>query len=145
MENKPESSVRMLLEEIHHTLKTIQHHKGAIKITPELNADIEKFAANTVQLKERAEGILNSLDVETKMLEENTLTNSNLRTSDKQLLKFAQEMEIEAYVMQQGLKKGASLKGKHSSKESKENDRQKIKERKKLFKTIGGDQKWIPL
>ncbi len=145
MEKNPSSSLRILLEEMSKTLKIIQSHKGPFEITPDLNADIEKLEANVIEMKKKIQALVELLNIDIKTLKEETLQNEALRSSDKQLLKFAKDLEIEARVMQMGFKKGLSERKKLSSNDSKGDDKQKIKERKKLFKSIGGDNKWIPL
>ena len=69
-------------------------------------------------------------------------------TDKKQFLLHAKDMEQESLMLQKAFSQALekSKKQKRSKKgEKDEAIEQQKKERRKLFKTIGGDKKWIPL
>lgn len=144
MENKPESTLQNLLEQIDATFQIIQNHKGPIKMTPDLVADIEKLESAVKNFKEDNQELFEILDIDIKELQQEVLESSDVRSSDKQLIKHAKDIETEARVMKLALTKSKNKRGK-SPKEKQDSEKRLIKERRKLFKTIGGDQKWLPL
>jgi len=60
----------------------------------------------------------------------------------KELLQKAQEVEHAGLTLQKAF--STALKNRKRTKRKGKEERH-VKQRKKLFKTIGGDQKWIPL
>jgi signal transduction protein with GAF and PtsI domain len=144
MENKPEPSLEDLLEQINETLQVLQNHKGPIKMTPDLVADIEKLETAVTNFKEDSQELFEIFDIDIKELQQEILESDSVRSSDKQLIKRAKDIETEARVMKLALAKGIENRRK-SPKDKQMGDKRQMKERRKLFKTIGGDQKWIPL
>jgi hypothetical protein len=147
MEKKP-ISLEDLLSQINETMQIIQNHKGPINITPELLADIDKLEAATGDFKETSQALFNLLDINSESYKKEVLESSATRSSDKQLIKRAEDIAREARVMKLALSKSIE-RGKGRKRErllSKNGDKQQqMKERRKLFKPLGGDQKWLPL
>jgi hypothetical protein len=145
MENKPEPTLENLLEQINETLQIIQNHKGPIKMTPDLVADIDKLETAVKDFKEDSQELFNMFDIDIKNLKQEVLESTQVRSSDKQLIKRAEDVEKEARVMKLALAKGREKRRKNKPESEKNVDKRQMKERRKLFKSIGGDQKWIPL
>lgn len=144
MENQPEPTLQNLLEQVNETLQVIQNHKGPIKLTPDLLADVEKLENAVTNFKEDSQELFEIFDIDIKELQQEILDSDTARSSDKQLIKRAKDIETEARVMKLALTQGKQKRRK-SPKEKQDIDKRQMKERRKLFKTIGGDQKWIPL
>jgi hypothetical protein len=144
MENKTEHTLQDLLEQINETLQVIQNHKGPIKMTPDLIADVEKLEVAVTHFKEDSQELFEIFDIDIKELQQEILESDTARSSDKQLIKRAKDIETEARVMKLALAQSKEKKRK-TPKEQQASDKRQMKERRKLFKTIGGDQKWIPL
>lgn len=145
MENKSvPPTLQDLFEQIEKTIQLIQNHKGPIKMTPDLVADIEKLEKVVQNFAEDNQELFKVLDIDIEKFQEEILESNHVRSSDKQLIKHAKDIETEARVMKLALTKGRERRRKNP-KDKQENNKRSIKERRKLFKTIGGDQKWIPL
>lgn len=144
MENKPQATLQDLLEQIDATLQVIQNHKGPINMTPDLVANLEKLETAVAHFKEDNQELFDLFNIDIKELQKEILESNTARTSDKQLIQRAKDIETEARVMKLALAKGKEERRKNP-KDTKASEKRLIKERKKLFKTIGGDQKWIPL
>lgn len=146
MEDKPKSTIEDLLVLIDQMLKAFSEHKGPIKMTPDIIADIDKLEAAVAIFQEDSNELLKLLDINPQELKTSILESVAIRSSDKQLIKRAEDIEREARVIKFALSKMRTkgLKNKRQS-EQQDNAKKQIKQRRKLFKTIGGDQKWIPL
>lgn len=146
MENKPNPTIEDLLILIGDMVKNFSEHQGPIKMTPEILADIDKLEAAASIFKEDTEELFKILNINTKELKIDLLESSEIKTEDKQLIKRAEDIENDARVIKLALSK-MQKKGRQSKSqaEDQESTKKQMKERRKLFKTIGGDQKWIPL
>lgn len=153
MEEETPPILRGFLECIQKIMDIIQNSNKPIKITPELSEEVENFKTALREFKEAQDKIsaLYNLDAnDLKSMREEALASLNVKSSDKQLIKQALNLENEACAIALGLslareqKSKSRHKEKKSTKEQNVNKRQ-IKERRKTFKSIGGDSKWIPL
>lgn len=134
MGKKPASNLQNLLKQINETIKIIKNHKGPIEMTPDLADDIKKLESVVSQFKTKNEELIN-LFAETKELDEALNDTSAFNTTEEM---------IEDKLMQLLSKKMEKKKEEISDAQQLHEKRRK-KERRKMFKTIGGDQKWIPL
>jgi signal transduction protein with GAF and PtsI domain len=141
MENKPEPTLENLLEQINKTLEIIQNHQDPINLSPELLKDIDKLETAVAQFKEDSQELFQLLDIDIEDWKEELLESHQVRSSDKQLIKRAEDIEKEARVMKLALARNRERGNKKTQRDA---DKQ-IKERRKLFKPMGGDKKWIPL
>lgn len=146
MKKKP-ISLEELLVQIHETMQLIQNPSGVMNITPELLADIDKFEAAIANLTDNSQALFDLAGIDSESYKKEILESPQVRSSDKQLIKRAEDTAQEAYVMKLALSKSIA-RGKERKKRetlhSKHGDKQ-MKERRKLFKPLGGDQKWLPL
>ena len=145
MKEKQGVKLHDLLEQIAHLMQTIQNHKGPIHMTPDLASDIEVLKGAVSNLKEGNRAITEELDINPKELRKKLLSSDGIRSSEKQLLKQVKDIEIEAHVMNLACKKAKEKKRKNSVAGKDPEEKRQIKERKKIFKTIGGDKKWLHL
>ena len=146
MKNKPKHTLEDLFSTINETLEIIQNHKGPINMTPELLGDIDKLEAVVADFKENNQILFETLDIDIQNAKKEVLESTNIRSSDKQLIKRSEDIEKEARVIKHALSKAKSkIRGKHSQNLSSSGENKQKKERRKLFKPLGGDKTWIPL
>lgn len=143
MENKREPTLEDLLSTINETLAAIQNHKGPINLTPELLADITQLEAAVTDFKETSDELFELFDVDIQSLKQEILESPTVRSGEKQLIKQAEDIERDARVLKLALSKSKG-RGKDRNKQS-DAGKQELKERRKLFKPLGGDKKWLPL
>lgn len=143
MENKPEPTLENLMDAVNELLQSILNHQGPLNITPDLEEDIEKLRKTVSQFKEDSHQFFDALNIDIKEYEQEVLNDESIRTSDKQLIKRSKDIQLEARVMRSIVMREYKNRKNHSS--SGRGERRLVRERKKLFKTIGGDDKWIPL
>lgn len=142
MDKEKETTMEDVLEAIQQTLDVIKNRKEPIKMTPELLADIEKLKQAVQSFQEDTDEIFDLLEIDVKQME--TEGSSKLRSEEKQLIARAHDIEEEACMIQLALAKAHSQKGKKES-SGQTSGKQQTKERRKLFKSTGGDKKWLPL
>lgn len=140
MQNPSQKMMEGLLADIADTMKLITTHQGPIgKI-------------------ENPETVKQNLDMWEKFLQavNNTLEDMTppgsptpeLSPEQEAFLQRAKEIEQQGHVLEKAFasalgKTRKRAKGKNGEKEAEL--QQQMKERRKLFKTIGGDKKWIPM
>lgn len=147
MENNP--SLDHLLMQVGEMIEMIQNHKGPISsnITPRVLANMD--------LLEEAVGFINELNQKAfelagidEKLKKETLESSSIKSKDKYLIERAENITRDARSLQLALSKAAERgRGKKKTKVPPKTAANKynIKERRKLFKPLGGDKTWIPL
>lgn len=144
MENRSENIWKDLLEQVrllHEALKTCH---SPIQITPELQEDIQKLRRATGELKEDVEDLFKGMDVDITALQKEVLESDDVRVSDKQMIIQAMDLQKESEVFKAAMK-SKKKSSKSSSRSKDKRDKRLVKERKKMFKAIGGDQQWIPM
>jgi hypothetical protein len=144
MKNNPK--IEELLDALQQILTFIQGSKEPIKITPELLANMKNLEKTTHDFQEATQKLFNLVETNFPGLNKQTLASPEIRSSDKQLIQRAHDIQKEAYILKFALLK-ARRKGtsKKHSLASQNPNKQQIRERRKLFKTIGGDKNWLPL
>lgn len=123
-----------LLNDISEMIKQIETFKGPV--TPLKNPD---------KIKDEVEIIGKFMEAIEGFYDGAKSTDEPIDPENKQLLLKAQGIEQEAKILQQAYSKALSKKNRSKKSKKKEPESEQMKERKKLFKTIGGDKKWIPL
>lgn len=140
-----QASLDRLLSEVGDLLQIIQKIDSPLNITPEIAAQVKQL--------EKAFGMIDEIyqqkfhetlpDID-KLKEEASSAESNLPQKEKQFFNRAQLIERDARKLQLTYSK-ALERGKKSSTSENDAAKQKRKERRKLFKPLGGDRNWIPL
>lgn len=143
MENPNQKAMDGLLNDIAETLKMIETQKGPIK--PIENGEV---VLGQVEMIKDIVVMVNEFLAQFQPPEGTEIDLSQMSSDKKQFLLKARDVENEAKILDKAfssaLKK--SKKEKKSAKGKKGGGQgQQVKERKKLFKTLGGDKKWIPL
>jgi hypothetical protein len=147
MKNKDKPTIEDLLAQIDETLKVIQNHKGPIHLSPDLLADIDKLESKVSDFKETSQPLFDLLEIDVPTQKKEILESSEVRSSDKQVLKHAEDIEKNARAMKLALtrSRGKKARGQHTQSKDQIENKEQIRARRKLFKSIGGDQKWKPL
>lgn len=127
----------------------IQKHQGPINIPLEAAQELERLTEDINTLEENMHQLLAELGTDPKMLKILTMQSSQISDKDKRLFEQAKMAGRDAKALKTSLEKvSVSRKSRESpNKMNKEDEKRKqeMKERRKLFKSIGGDKNWIPL
>ena len=136
------------LEEIFETLKQVKSAPAG-KPTPSLSANLDMLERGikllavyqAKALRENRSNVNNPL--------EEIMTSPVTDPNTKEWLQRSKQIENHVQVfreaLQRGLKRHKMRQKEKSTGSSATNTKQQIQERRKLFKTLGGDQKWMPL
>lgn len=140
-----QASLDRLLSEVGDLLQIIQKIDSPLNITPEIATQIKQFEKAFGMIDEIYQENFNQTlpDIE-KLKEEVIDSDSNLPQKEKQFFNRAKLIERDARKLQLAYSK-ALERGKKSGAPENDAARQKRKERRKLFKPLGGDRNWIPL
>lgn len=142
MEKK--TSLQNLLAQLNAMIDVIKTRTGPIEMKPDLVEDIKKLEAVVTDFKNKNEEVL-SLFTEGKKQEKDTFKSDEPQNNDELPVQMNEEM-IEEQIIKLSLSKKETKKKKKSPDDQPPNhEKLRMKERRKMFKTIGGDQKWIPL
>ncbi len=145
MENK--NRIDLLLFQVAEIIQVIQNHKGPIaeNISPSLLEDIEKLEKTFAQFNELSEKSFKESHIDIEQLRTETVRSTNTSAKDKQLLQRAKNIERDARKLQLSLSKAMERGKRQGATTHQDPLKRKIKERRKLFKPLGGDRNWIPL
>lgn len=148
MSEKEKPSMEKILREIAEMMEKIENYKGSL--TPLESPGL--VAANLDVLKSMMatfdEMVIEPLEKKHDMeaLTKETLESPTVNSNYKQLVKQSLEVGQEAKILNDAFKMAiAKNKSRRKGKKGEESGNQQMKERRKLFKTIGGDKKWIPM
>jgi hypothetical protein len=154
-------SLDRLLMEIGEILTLIQKSKGRVHHVDEWvekNLDYIEYTIRTL-IQYNKEN-LQKANVTPEQLTQEALASPNTSPREKQLLQRAQEIEEDAILIQSAIAKGLENKRERKkvkpsttkefakgqeAKEERDKNKKQIKERRKLFKSIGGDKNWKPV
>jgi hypothetical protein len=146
MEKKP--SLDQLLVEMSEILKIIQNQEGPISqnLTPEVVVNLEILESAIPIFSQYQQETFKEANIDIEHLVKDTLESSNTDPRTRQLLKRAKDIEKDARILQLAYSKAIERgKGRKQVKRSTDTNKQQLKERRKLFKPLGGDKNWIPL
>lgn len=139
--NANQKAMDNVLTEIGEALKLMESHQGDLTPLKELDAVATRAELETYQ---QLFDIICEFWYDLPRVDHDAPES----TDKKQFLLRAKDMEQESLMLQKAFSQALekSKKQKKSKKGEKEEAiEQQKKERRKLFKTIGGDKKWIPL
>lgn len=147
MENQ--SAMEHALSELDNIIKMVQEHKGSISqnITPDLLEDLERLEQAVTFFTNCNNEILEKAGVKPGSQQESSAESPALRTGEKQIVKRASEIERKAKIIQLAIthSMGDEKKAPKKPKRAPTGKKGEQKERRKLFKPLGGDKNWIPL
>ena len=136
-----EPSIDALLMQISEMLEMIQNPEKTITLNPDVIEQVKELEKAVTQLNENAEKEIKSAGFNLDELMHKTLESPAVSDREKQLLKRSKSIENHALAFKSALSK--AMQRQKKSRKSKESPT--AKERRKLFKSIGGDKKWISL
>lgn len=137
-------SIERMMMEVADILETIRKNEDkTLNLTPKLIEAIKQLKTTADLLQQTNKKIFEDAQIDIEKLTIETLDSSAVTSKDKQLIKQSKQIQQDARKMRLEQEKKITLKNSEKDKQ-KEGNRQK-KERKKLFKSIGGDKNWIPL
>ena len=141
MEKKP--TMDQLLLQITEILQMIHHPKGPCSkdLSSELLTPLEILETAIPVMRQHLQDTFQKANIDVERVKQEFIESPTSRTSDKQLLIRAKNIERDARLLQYAFSK-AMERGKRRTKTK---YTQEMKERRKLFKSIGGDKTWIPL
>lgn len=150
MPKEKRPATEQMLTEIAEMIEKIKNFEGTIKPleNPGLAQARLSVAKKLVEILDKMviEPMERQFDMDA--LTKEALESPNVTPENKRLVKKATEVQQEAKILNSAMKtalaKSKPKKGKKNPKEGVATSEQ-IKERRKLFKSIGGDKKWIPM
>lgn len=148
MESSDQLKMEHLLKELTELIDMIIHHEGPINLNPsnKILEELKMTGEIIGTINDFLEASQPSLaDVDS--LIKTQLESPEISNPEKQLLLHSLEVEQEAKILQSSFASSMKKGKKRKSGKSGQSDanRKEMKERRKLFKTIGGDKKWIPM
>ena len=147
MEKKP--SLDHLLMQISEMLETIENQEGSISknLTPEVLTKLDILESAVPIFLQHQRETFKEANIDIEHLIQDTLESSDSNPKNRQLLKRAKAIEKDARTLQLAFSKAIERgSGRKKTKRlSKDVNKQQLKERRKLFKPLGGDKNWIPL
>ena len=143
---KEKSPAEILLGQVAELIQRIQNHKGPISdnLTPRVKEEIERLESAIAIFEEANQKSFEEANVNIEALRLDASRSSSLGEKDKQLLQRAREIEKDAKNLQFANSQIIE-KSKKKPADSKDPLKEKIKERRKRFKPLGGSKNWIPL
>ena len=142
MSKKP--SLDHLLTDIHQTLEMIANSKpNEKKLDPVTLYELEIAETFIKTVAEIQKETIQKADIDVNQLTQELVESPTADPKDKQFIRNIKEIEKEAKVIYSAI--CHSLKKNKKEKVSPTTSKQQMRERRKLFKSIGGDKKWIPL
>lgn len=147
MEKSNQEAMNHLLTEINDMLEMIETYTGPVKPleNPSINKhEIEMIGKFVEGLNDFCESLSQGEEMET--LKRKKAESPSVDANEKQFFLRAQEIEKRAEMLQKTFSKSlAKMRRKKRTKKGEKGLSLEQKNRRKLFKTIGGDKKWIPL
>lgn len=140
MEEK--KSIDQLIMEAGDLLKIIQEKREHMELNPEILKKVEGFKKVAQWIKEKNERIFNQSEINIDALTEKTLLSEKIEEKTKQSIKQSKQIQEDGKKILGETSKKIKEK---TNEEEMSSAHQKKKERRKLFKSLGGNSKWIPL
>lgn len=147
MENKP--SIDKLIMQIGEMVEMMQNYKEPISPdkTPLILAELDRLEQAVNVIEEHQQDAFKEANIDIEKLIQESLE-SPVSSKNQQQLKRAKEIEVDIRAFQLALSQAMERKkGRKKVKQTPTDSatKQQMKERRKLFKSIGGDKNWIPL
>lgn len=148
MENKPASLDQIILQ-VGEMVELIQKHKGPLisNFTPQIYEQIDQLEKAVALFREASENSMENAGIDIAKLKEGSKDSPHISPRGKKLLLQADHITEDANLLQMALSNSIKREGvsKKTKKPQEKEHKLRSKERKKMFKSIGGDEKWIPL
>ena len=136
----------LFLSQIHEMLELVQHPEKISSVDPDLAKKIEALKQVVGSLNDQIENSLRASGFNLDVLKEQFLASPAVTAKEKHFLEEAVFLQQKGMVVRKVIDQAMTA----NKKKTKTNQRHgkqgaDVKERRKLFKSIGGDGKWIPL
>ncbi|KIC71165.1 hypothetical protein DB44_EN00020 [Candidatus Protochlamydia amoebophila] len=143
---KDKNPIEPLLSQITEILHKIQNHDGSISnnLTPQIIEEIERLESAIALFNDVNQKTFQDANIDVENLKIDSSRSHMISDKDKRVLKQAQEIEKDAKKLQFAFSK-IMERGQKVSVKKEDPLKQKIKERRKRFKPLGGDKNWIPM
>ncbi len=145
---KNQTSINHLLDQVEELIQTIKTDKKppSPSFNPQnSNVEIEVLKINLKALNDVQTDSFNAAGADFDQLVKETLDSSTIDEKDKEWLLRAKKLEDETRLLELAFAKAKEKGKKEKRGKTSSGGKQQIRERRKLFKTLGGDKKWIPL
>lgn len=149
MNKKNPNPLELMLAKMVELMEAIQSHKGPMKeISPELAKEFEELEKGLITMNEPAQAHLAEVSIDPKTIRIDTIL-SGISDKDKRVFERATKIKRDAKMLKNELDR--AIKKRREKVETVKNKpktvatKEQIKERRKRFKPIGADKKWIPL
>ncbi len=142
------AQLNLLLSQIAEMLEAIQKPQKPLSGTdnPRILRELEWLETSLQTLNQCQEEVFRDANLDINQATKEILESPAANSSDKQLLKRAQEIQRDATALHLALSKAIQKdKGRKKTRAVNGNTKEQMKERRKLFKPLGGDKTWIPL
>ena len=149
MENEAAITPEQILNAITELMLKLSNSNAKLKIDPSIGEDIKKLNALNSTMKNRwGEKESSKTDVSKEKIQA-IIDSPAIDTQTKQFFKQSEDIKKDISAIQTILSQiktdRRKIKAESTTSNSKNSNKQQIKERRKLFKQIGGDKTWIPL
>lgn len=136
-------SIEQLLEQIKEILTALENipNTEPKELPPEVMVQLDIMESAVPIIKAHWESMYKEANIDMDAITNNLAESPDTEPRTKRIIEKAKEIERDAKLLQ--LANSAAIKrakGKRKKKQS-----QQMKERRKLFKPLGGDDTWIPL
>lgn len=138
-----QNSLNYLLGQVGDLLQKIQKRPVKDKIPPEALMELERLELAIDLFLELNQKSFQEANIDIEALRKHTAVSKSLTDKEKQILDRAKQIEKEARNIRLNL--SPALQRGRQLTTPKDPKKQRVKERRKKFKPLGGDKGWIPL
>jgi hypothetical protein len=148
MDDQNQKAMDRLLMEIAEMIEMIQNHRGPLK--PDVSLNEIKMNLNFIKKSIAVFQDVQNESIQTSQLDPDDVIKKKMKSpktppEEKQFHQKAREIALNAKALQLTYAKVIKEGKRKKRTKPDEKQAQQMRERRKLFKTIGGDKKWIPL
>ncbi len=142
--------VEILLGVVADIIKAIPIHQGPISrnLTPEVMMELDRLEKAMGEFRDINKQSYKTANVDIDKLRRETFSSEQITPKQKQILIRALEIENEARALQSQYAQVLAMNKIEAARltgTGKEGEKREIKDRRKRYKPIGGDKKWIPI
>jgi hypothetical protein len=148
MQESEKNPFEDLFSQIGDLLSQIQNNQTPLTgdVPPEVMKEVDRLEKQIGLFCEMTEKVIQDSGIDIHQLQQEARNSSNIKAKDKRILERAKQIELDAKNIHFRLSAALNRDKGKKTPSSGESDRKKqIKERRKKYKSIGGDRGWIPL
>lgn len=141
--NENQDPMNELFTSMERLLQLIIEHKGTFNASQDLSEMVEKLSENVNDFKEKGGKFVKAFDACSEILREKTQSSSDkVKHTEKRMDPILRDSNLVLDAIEMA-KKDEGTKVVESS--DPHENKKSGKDRRKIFKSIGGDKKWIPM